>query len=259
MSTDSPTPTGSPVGATETPAAEASTGAESKGWAIPTRASGAASPIIQLCVDVFDTKEALEVAHMGLRAGVDWLEMGTPMVSWVGITGLKDFLDDFLDRVTFLDAKVMDGSWPYVYAAGELGVELVSVCASASDATFRAGLAETEASGVKIVADLYAVADPVRRGLELADLGVHALYLHYGWDELAEDRAADPTLAQLEQLRAATSVPLGIVTSSTEMAEDAVRAGADILLVGHPFLNGPTAETDLHDYVQRVRSAATSA
>src|SRR5262249_20075944 len=68
------------------------------------------APMVQLCVDVRTLPEAIEVAEMGLRAGVDWLELGTPLISWVGINVLAEFARTFPDTVKFLDAKVMDAS-----------------------------------------------------------------------------------------------------------------------------------------------------
>lgn len=193
---------------------------------------------------------------MGLRAGVDWLELGTPLVSFVGINNLGGFTSQFHDVVRFLDAKVMDASARYIESAARLGIELVCLCASASDATFRAAIAAAGTRGVKVVGDLYAVEDPIARARELVALGVDYIYLHYGYDQHNERPSADPTLDQLAQLKAITTVPIGIVTATTEAGERASRAGADIVLVSHPFLLGPDAEAKLTDYVRRVKQAA---
>lgn len=213
-------------------------------------------PMVQLCIDVRTLPEAIEVGEMGLRAGVDWLELGTPLISWVGINALGEFATAFPDTVKFLDAKVMDASVPYVSAAGELGLQMVCLCASASDATFRAAVVAGRDNGVKVVGDLYAVADPVRRAAELVALDVDAMYLHYGYDQLNESPAANETLAHLSELRRLTDLPLGIVTADTEFGERAVARGADILLVSHPYLVGDEAEAKLTDYVTRVKAAA---
>jgi 3-hexulose-6-phosphate synthase/6-phospho-3-hexuloisomerase len=218
------------------------------------RRSGA--PMVQLCIDVRSLPEAIEIGEMGLRAGVDWLELGTPLISWVGINALGDFATAFPDTVKFLDAKVMDASVPYVAAADTLGLQMVCLCASASDATFRAAIKAGREKGVKIVGDLYAVADPVVRAADLIALGVDGIYLHYGYDQLNESVAANETLAHLSELRRLTDLPLGIVTADTEFAERAVGRGADILLVSHPYLVGDEAEALLTDYVTRVKAAA---
>jgi 3-hexulose-6-phosphate synthase/6-phospho-3-hexuloisomerase len=200
--------------------------------------------------------EAIEIGEMGLRAGIDWLELGTPLINWVGINALGEFAAAFPDTVKFLDGKVMDASVPYVTAAAELDIQIVCLCAAASDATFRAAIAAGKESGVKIVGDLYGVADPVRRSEELLGLDVDAIYLHYGYDQLNESVDGNQTLDHLVQLRKLTDIPLGIVTADTEFAERAVMAGADILLVSHPYLVGDEAEAKLTDYVTRVKAAA---
>lgn len=220
--------------------------------------SAAGGPVIQLSIDVIDLPTAIEVGKMGLRAGVDWLEFGTPLISWVGINSFGDFLAAFPDRTTFLDAKVMDGAQAYVHFAGELGIDMVSICGAAADPALQAGVVQGRSNGVKVVADLCGVRNPVERTGELLDLDVDGIYLHYGWDEFNADPDGDRTLDQLSELRKLTELPLGIVTSGIEMAEAAVAGGADVLLVGHPFLLGDEAEERLTDYVARVRSAAAA-
>jgi 3-hexulose-6-phosphate synthase/6-phospho-3-hexuloisomerase len=216
---------------------------------------GRDAPKVQLCVDVRSLAEAIEVGRMGLRAGVDWLELGTPLISWVGLNTLGAFAAAFPDTVKFVDAKVMDASAPYVATAAQLGMQMVCLCASASDATFRAAVAAGEETGVKVVGDLYAVPDPVARAKTLIDLDVDAIYLHYGYDQLNESADDNRTLEHLVELRQETSLPLGIVTATTEFAERAVQEGADIVLVSHPYLTGDEAESKLTDYVKRVKAA----
>lgn len=216
------------------------------------------APMVQLCVDMRTLPEAIEVAQMGLRAGVDWLELGTPLISWEGLNTLAAFGAAFPDTVKFVDAKVMDASAPYVKTAGALGMQMVCLCASASDATFRAALAAGKENGVKVVGDLYAVADPIRRAEELVELEVDAIYLHYGYDQLNESVSGNQTLEHLTSIRKLTDLPLGIVTADTEFGVRAVEEGADILLVSHPFLVGEGVETRLTDYVTRVKAAARS-
>jgi 3-keto-L-gulonate-6-phosphate decarboxylase len=215
-------------------------------------------PIVQLCVDVTTIPLAIDIARMGLRAGVDWIEFGTPLVSFAGINNFAEFLLEFPGTTTFLDAKVMDASQRYVETAAQLGINLVCLCASASDATFRIAIEKGRELGVKVVGDLYAVADPIQRTKELVDLGVDYIYLHYGYDQLREQPDKDQTLEYLREIKKFCSLPVGIVTATTEFGELAVRAGADILLVSHPFLLGDDAEVKLSEYVVRVKNASNS-
>lgn len=223
---------------------------------LPARNLKAPRPIVQLCVDVPNLTSAMAIARMGLQAGVDWIEFGTPLVSFAGINNFGELLDELPDTVTFLDAKVMDASQRYVDSAAKLGINIVCLCASASDATFRAAVAAGAESGVKIVGDLYAVVDPISRSKELIDLGVDYIYIHYGYDQQREQPEEDKSLDYLIELKKFCPLPVGIVTPSTESGERAAAAGADIVLVSHPFLVGEEAEALLIDYVRRVKNAA---
>jgi 3-hexulose-6-phosphate synthase/6-phospho-3-hexuloisomerase len=42
-------------------------------------------PIVQVAIDVLDVDRALRVAEAAVRAGVDWLEVGTPLVTFQGV------------------------------------------------------------------------------------------------------------------------------------------------------------------------------
>ena len=42
-------------------------------------------PIVQISLDLIDLDEAIETAHMARRAGVDWLEAGTPLILAKGL------------------------------------------------------------------------------------------------------------------------------------------------------------------------------
>ena len=42
-------------------------------------------PIIQISLDLTNIDEALEVARAAVRAGVDWLEAGTPLILAEGL------------------------------------------------------------------------------------------------------------------------------------------------------------------------------
>jgi len=215
--------------------------------------------MVQACIDVQSVDEALDVAHMAVRAGVDWLEVGTPLILFAGIEAVRSIATAFPDRKIMADMKLVDGTGKYVVAAAQRGASMVSVCAVASDASIRAAVVGARASGTQLVADLYACPDPVRRAKEVAALGADIVYLHYGADQLAADPDGDHTLTQLGQLRSiGFELPVGIVAFNSEGGCLASTTGADIVLVGHPYLTGPDAETRLKDFVRTVRQARSA-
>lgn len=220
-----------------------------------TTSSKSAATIVQVCVDVPSIEEALTVAEMAVRAGVDWIEVGTPLILFSGIPVIEKVSSAFPGRQIFADIKIVDGARKYVIAAAGHGAHIVSVCGIASDATIREAVAGGRHAGVQVCVDLYAAPDPVARAREVEGMGADLVYLHYGGDQKAANPDGDTTLALIPLVQQAVDIPVGVVTPDARNAVAAVLAGADILLIGHPFLIGPDAEAMLTDYVRQVRSA----
>jgi 3-keto-L-gulonate-6-phosphate decarboxylase len=215
-----------------------------------------APALVQVCVDVRSTEDALAVAEMAVRAGADWFEAGTPLILFSGIPAVGPFAAALPGRTVFADIKIVDGARKYVVAAAGYGAHIVSVCGVASDATIREAVAGARETGIQLCVDLSATPDPVNRAREAVELGADLVYLHYGGDQHAANPAGDRTEDLIPLVREVVDVPLGVVTFDTPGAVAAVKAGADIVLIGHPYLTGPDAEAMLTDYVRQVRSAA---
>lgn len=66
-------------------------------------------PIVQISLDLTTIPEALETARMAVRAGVDWLEAGTPLIIAEGMNGVRALRAEFPDRPIVADLKTMDG------------------------------------------------------------------------------------------------------------------------------------------------------
>ena len=55
-------------------------------------------PVVQLSLDLTSIDEALHVAEIGVRAGVDWLEAGTPLILAEGLHGVRALRERFPNR-----------------------------------------------------------------------------------------------------------------------------------------------------------------
>lgn len=211
--------------------------------------------ILQFALDVRSADEALPIAEMAVRAGADWLEVGTPLILFSGIPVIETVAAAWPGRRILADIKIVDGARKYVVEAARHGAHMVTVCGIATDATIREAVAGAREAGIQLAVDLYASPDPVARAREGVAMGADLVYLHYGGDAWAADPAGDPTLAMVPALRVAVDVPIGFATASLDGAVAAVEAGADIIAIGYPFLGGPEAEAGLTDLVRRVHSA----
>ena len=68
-------------------------------------------PIVQISLDLTNIDEALETAEIAIRAGVDWLEAGTPLILAEGLHWVRELRTAFPDVPIVADLKTMDGGY----------------------------------------------------------------------------------------------------------------------------------------------------
>jgi 3-keto-L-gulonate-6-phosphate decarboxylase len=64
----------------------------------------------QVSLDLTTIKEALEMARGARRAGIDWLEAGTPLILGEGLHAVKALRAEFPGVPIVADLKTMDGA-----------------------------------------------------------------------------------------------------------------------------------------------------
>ena len=67
--------------------------------------------IVQISLDLTNIDDALKTAEIALRAGVDWLEVGTPLIIAEGMNGVRELRKKYPDVPIVADLKTMDGGW----------------------------------------------------------------------------------------------------------------------------------------------------
>src|SRR5690606_6145282 len=90
-------------------------------------------PIVQISLDLTDIEEALETAAMALRAGVDWLEAGTPLILAEGLHGVRKLREAFPETPIVADLKTMDGGYLEAEMMAKAGATHVVVMARAHE------------------------------------------------------------------------------------------------------------------------------
>src|SRR5687768_3327427 len=211
-------------------------------------------PIIQLAIDVPDIDAALRLAEMGAKAGVDWLEAGTPLIVRRGADAIGAIARSFPQYPVLADYKTMDSGGRNVHLTAEQGGKLMTVCAGACDETIAAAVAASTETGVLVVVDTIGVRDQVARAREVERLGAHSVYLHYGADQRRKDGTRDST-QWVESVGRAVTVPLGAGTFGVEDGVRAARLGADVIVIGHPLISGPDPLSALREFCEKVRAA----
>jgi 3-hexulose-6-phosphate synthase/6-phospho-3-hexuloisomerase len=174
-------------------------------------------PVVQVAIDVLSIDAALRIAEAAVRAGVDWLEVGTPLVTFVGVSAIGALAQAFPGVPVLADYKIMDGARKYVVEAGRQGGRIATVCAQASDATVRAAIQAGEEAGVAVISDLYNAPDVAQRAAEIAAFGIDSVYVHWGADQRTEWPERDPLL-DLPAVLARVTIPVGVERSASRMA-----------------------------------------
>ena len=86
-------------------------------------------PIVQISLDLTNIDEALETAALALRAGVDWLEAGTPLILAEGLHGVQELRNAFPEVPIIADLKTMDGGYLEAEMMAKAGATHVAVTA----------------------------------------------------------------------------------------------------------------------------------
>jgi 3-hexulose-6-phosphate synthase/6-phospho-3-hexuloisomerase len=198
------------------------------------------NPIVQISLDLTNIGEARETAGMAMRAGVDWLEAGTPLILAEGLHGVKKLRENFPGIPIVADLKTMDGGYLEAEMMAKAGATHVVVMARAHEETIKCVVKAGKDFGVKVMGDNLGSDDMVAAAKWLEDLGCDVVIHHIGYDErrgiaARGDRMPSP-LDQLREVVNAVKVPVQAVGGLTlEQAIQCPEYGAPLVVLGAPL------------------------
>jgi 3-hexulose-6-phosphate synthase len=217
---------------------------------------------IQISIDVIDLEEAVALARASVKAGVDWLEVGTPLILSEGLHGVRAFRKEFPDTPIVVDLKTMDGAGLEAEMMFKAGGNMVVVMGQAHDASIIEQVKMAKQYNGKVMCDVMLCPDKAGRAKEAQDMGVDYIIVHTGFDE----RNMIPGLSPLDDLPAileAVDIPVQAVGGLTvPQAIETLKMGAEIVVFGAPLvISGkefkaadPNFDKQLRDIVQAVRN-----
>lgn len=213
-------------------------------------------PWIQVSIDTKDVPAGLVQVEHAAAMDAEWVEVGTPLLTFAGIGAIGAIKNAVGNRSVVADFKALDGVSQYFTRAGELGASLATVMAVANNASIEMAIRSGHMAGVKVQVDMLGVPKQqlAAEAERLAEMGADYFLLHLAIDELMRNPAADP-LEGLDEIVAATDVPIGPVVFSKEQGIDAVRRGASYVVIGHPLITGSNARKHLIEFAAAVRAA----
>lgn len=197
-------------------------------------------PIVQISLDVTEIGEALTTAEMALRAGVDWLEAGTPLILGEGLHCARVLRERFPNTPVVADLKTMDGGYLEAEMMAKAGASHVVVMARAHEETIIEVVKAGRDYGVKVMGDNMACDDVVAGAKLLEDLGCDYIVHHVGFDHrrgiAARGRPMPSPLDRLREVVDAVRIPVQAVGGlSIEQAVRTPEYGAPLVVIGAPL------------------------
>lgn len=203
-------------------------------------------PVVQISLDLTSIKEALDTARIAIRAGVDWLEAGTPLIIAEGMNGVRALRTEFPEVPIVADLKTMDGGWLEAQMMAVAGATHVVVMERAHPETIKAVVKAGRDFGVKVMGDNLAAKSMVDAARRLEDYGCDFVIHHIGYDErrgiAAQGKTCPSPLDELRDVVAAVKVPVQAVGGLS--IEEAIRTpeyGAPLVVLGAPLTIDPSA------------------
>lgn len=224
-------------------------------------------PIVQISLDLTNIVEAIETAHLAMRAGVDWLEAGTPLILAEGLHGVRTLRREFPDVPIVADLKTMDGGYLEAEMMAGAGATHVVVMARAHEETIRCVVKAGRDHGVKVMGDNMVCPNMIDGAKWLEDLGCDFIIHHIGYDErrgiAARGLRMPSPLDQLRQVAEAVKVPVQAVGGlSIEQAIACPKYGAPLVVLGAPLTidadSFRTADGDLESSLRMICDAVHS-
>lgn len=201
-------------------------------------------PVVQISLDVTTIEEAIETAELAVRAGVDWLEAGTPLILAEGLRCIRELRARFPHTPIVADLKTMDGGYLEAEMMAKAGANFVVVMARAHAETVKVVCKAGNDYGVGVMGDNLGCPDMVAGAKQLQDLGCHFIIHHIGYDErrgiAARGERAPTPLDQLREVVQAVDIPVQAVGGmSIDQAIESPSYGAPLVVIGAPLAINP--------------------
>ena len=225
------------------------------------------NPLVQISLDLTNIDEAIETSSMALRAGVDWLEAGTPLILAEGLHGVRNLRDSFPNVPIVADLKTMDGGYLEAEMMAKAGATHVVVMARAHPETIKCVVQAGKDFGVKVMGDNMISDNMIDGAKLLEDLGCDYIIHHIGYDERrginAQGGKMPSPLDQLLEVVKAVDVPVQAVGGLTlEQAIKCPQYGAPLVVLGAPLVidadSFKTADGNLESSLKKICNAIHS-
>jgi len=220
-------------------------------------------PVIQIALDYPTIDEAIAMAKIGIQAGVDWLEVGTPLILGEGLHAVAALHKKYPDHPIIADLKTMDAGYLEAEMMYRNGASFVVVMGQAHEHTIREAVRAAKEFDRYVMGDIMLCPDKVAMAKKMEQMGVDVIIHHTGLDERHWEKGKSP-LDELKQIRDAVKIPLQAVGGlSIDQAAQCAKLGAQLVVIGAPLAVAdyelkPGADSDklfetIRNFVKKVK------
>jgi 3-hexulose-6-phosphate synthase/6-phospho-3-hexuloisomerase len=220
-------------------------------------------PKVQLSLDLQTLADALPTAEVAVRAGVDWLEVGTPLILGEGLHAVEALKERYPSHPIVADLKTMDAGYLEAEMMYKAGASFVVVMGQAHEHSIREAVRAAREYERFVMGDVMLCPDKPAMARKMEELGVDVVIVHTGLDERHWEKGKSP-LDDLRKVRPAVKIPLQAVGGlSHEQAAQCAGLGANLVVIGAPLAVAdselkPGADSDrlfdvIRKFVQRVK------
>ena len=195
-------------------------------------------PILQVALDFKNLKDALKIAKECYKAGIEWIEAGTPLIKSVGIKAVKEIKKKFPNACIIADLKTLDAGALEVEIASEAGANIITISGLASFQTIIEALNSSKKYNSKIMIDLMYVKNILKKSIEFSKIGVDFLCLHTGLDIQRTGASIINKASLLKKIKASVKIPIAVAGGiNLENLDNLLNLKPDIIIVGRAITN----------------------
>ena len=209
-------------------------------------------PYLQIAIDIPDLSEVLRVIEEIPESDHIIFEVGTPLAKRYGAEVILELRKVRPDAFFVLDLKTLDTGNLEARMAADATANAVVVSGLAPLNTIKRAINEAKKLGIYSVVDMLNVEDPVKRLDKIAEIGVlpEVVELHRAIDTEEEEPPWKFAKEIKEKHNVLVAVAGGI---RPENVEEAIRDGADILIVGRAITKARDIEGAARKFLKYMK------
>ncbi len=212
-------------------------------------------PIIQVSIDTKTIEEGVRQAKIALASGADWIEVGTSLITFEGLSAIDSFVSLVDSQKVLVDYKTLDGVAQYFEATGQRGAHIATTMAITNEYSLKKAIEAGRNHNVKVMVDLFSfpVENMAKKTQQIQALGADYVLVHLGIDEFRDPQGEKDPLKGLDEVVSVATIPVAVVVFTLEQAIEAVARGARIILIGTPIIESENAQEELSEFIKRIK------